>query len=145
VSVIDINGNSVTINNSDAVRSAFSRYANSANMDIFKPGRFRAFITSAAGVINQDIESGQTYIMSANGLTQAAPERLAFISADGLNIAQAYETGSNFVFSGRGWGHGVGMSQWAAQDMALLGYGYEEIIKAFYTGVSVSRLTGVAR
>jgi hypothetical protein len=41
------------------------------------------------------------------------------------------------VVFGRGWGHGVGMSQWGAYGMALRGSGYTEILEHYYTGVEV--------
>ncbi len=44
----------------------------------------------------------------------------------------------NFVFIGRGYGHGVGMSQWGMYDLAKLGYGYLDILEAYYTGASVA-------
>ncbi|MCD8509307.1 MAG: stage II sporulation protein D [Bacillus sp. (in: Bacteria)] len=37
----------------------------------------------------------------------------------------------------RGWGHGVGMSQFGAHGMAQEGYTYEEIIKHYYQGVEI--------
>ena len=42
-----------------------------------------------------------------------------------------------FVFEGSGNGHGVGLSQNGAQGMAQQGYTYEEIIKHYYTGVTI--------
>ena len=42
-----------------------------------------------------------------------------------------------FVFEGSGNGHGVGLSQNGAQGMAQQGYSYEEIIKHYYTGVTI--------
>ncbi len=44
---------------------------------------------------------------------------------------------SSFTFTGRGWGHNVGMSQWGAVAMAELGYGYRDILEFYYTGVTV--------
>lgn len=41
------------------------------------------------------------------------------------------------VFTGRGWGHGVGMSQNGAKGMADLGYSYEQILKHYYTGIEI--------
>ncbi len=38
---------------------------------------------------------------------------------------------------GKGYGHGVGMSQTGAKGMALAGHDYEEIITYYYTGVEV--------
>lgn len=37
-----------------------------------------------------------------------------------------------FVFNGRGWGHGVGMSQWGAYNMAMQGNSYKEILAYYY-------------
>jgi stage II sporulation protein D len=42
-----------------------------------------------------------------------------------------------YVFDGRGWGHGLGMSQWGAKKMAELGYTYKEILEYYYTGTKV--------
>ena len=47
---------------------------------------------------------------------------------------------SKFTFTGRGWGHGVGMCQVGAYGLARAGLSYEKILKHFYTGVSVSKL-----
>jgi stage II sporulation protein D len=45
-----------------------------------------------------------------------------------------------FTFTGNGWGHLLGMSQWGARGMAEQGYTYEQILKHYYTGVEVKRL-----
>lgn len=37
-----------------------------------------------------------------------------------------------FTFVGRGSGHGVGLSQWGAKEMADLAYQYREILKFYY-------------
>jgi hypothetical protein len=41
---------------------------------------------------------------------------------------------------GRGWGHGVGMSQWGAHGMAAAGASAAEILGHYYTGVSLGRI-----
>ncbi len=38
---------------------------------------------------------------------------------------------------GRGWGHGVGMSQWGAHGLAARGAGYLDILTHYYSGVQV--------
>lgn len=43
------------------------------------------------------------------------------------------------LFRGRGVGHGVGLSQWGAQGMALDGRSYEDILKHYYTGIDLIR------
>jgi stage II sporulation protein D len=42
-----------------------------------------------------------------------------------------------FIFDGKGYGHGLGMSQYGARKMAELGYKYDEILTYYYTGVEV--------
>ena len=40
-----------------------------------------------------------------------------------------------FTITGRGWGHGIGMSQWGAYGLAEHGKGYEAILRHYYTGI----------
>lgn len=40
----------------------------------------------------------------------------------------------------KGYGHGVGMSQYGAQGMALNGYKYDEILKYYYQGVTIKKI-----
>ena len=47
------------------------------------------------------------------------------------------EDPDNFIFVGKGWGHGVGMSQWGARDLAAKGYKAEEILDAYFTDVEI--------
>lgn len=42
-----------------------------------------------------------------------------------------------FVFEGRGYGHGVGMCQWTALDLAKKGMNYKEILAYFYPGTTI--------
>ena len=45
-----------------------------------------------------------------------------------------------FTFNGRGWGHGVGMCQVGAYGLAKQGWTYDQILKAYYTGIELTRL-----
>lgn len=47
------------------------------------------------------------------------------------------EDENNFIFVGKGWGHGVGMSQYGARDLAELGYSAEEILLAYFTDIKI--------
>ena len=47
---------------------------------------------------------------------------------------------AEFVFTGRGWGHGVGMCQVGAYGLAKQGWSAEQILKAYYTGIEVTRM-----
>jgi stage II sporulation protein D len=53
-----------------------------------------------------------------------------------------YRLPARFVFTGKGYGHGVGMSQWGAQGMALGGKSAEEILKHYYRGIEITTVGG---
>ena len=48
-----------------------------------------------------------------------------------------FERPPSLILSGRGFGHGLGMSQWGAQGMALAGHTYDEILTHYYTGIEL--------
>lgn len=49
-------------------------------------------------------------------------------------------TGSNVEIVTKGYGHGVGMSQYGALAMAKKGYNYEEILKYYFQDVEISKI-----
>jgi stage II sporulation protein D len=51
---------------------------------------------------------------------------------------QKHEAG--WLFTGRGWGHGVGLCQVGAYGMAQRGHTYREILYHYYSGVELSRV-----
>lgn len=49
--------------------------------------------------------------------------------------------GDNIIITTKGYGHGVGMSQYGAYGMALKGYKYDEILKYYYQGVEIKKIS----
>lgn len=47
------------------------------------------------------------------------------------------EDDDNFIFVGKGWGHGVGMSQYGARDLANQGYKARDILEAYFTDTAI--------
>lgn len=47
------------------------------------------------------------------------------------------EDTDEYVFSGKGYGHGVGMSQYGAMGMADAGFNYEKILKWYFTDIEI--------
>ncbi len=45
----------------------------------------------------------------------------------------------SYSFTGRGWGHGVGMCQYGAYGLGKMGVKYDAIIKHYYTGVDLTK------
>lgn len=60
----------------------------------------------------------------------------------GLNSTNFdYSIGDNtIIFNCKGYGEGVGMSQWGANVMAKDGKSYDEILKHYYTGINIGNL-----
>ena len=82
--------------------------------------------------------SPQINILSADGVKSLEVTSLVMASSKTTKVleAQTAATG-DFIFTGRGWGHGVGMSQWGAKGMADNGFTYDEIIEYYYQGTEV--------
>jgi SpoIID/LytB domain protein len=86
---------------------------------------------------------------AAGGSTAAGDLPAAHGSLGALSAPSS--TSSGFVrppaspaplyFQGGGWGHGVGLSQWGAQDMALRGSSHSQILSHYHTGSAVQTRT----
>lgn len=61
------------------------------------------------------------------------------LSLNSTNFTYEF-SGDYITFHCKGYGHGVGMSQWGANAMAKNGSNYEEILKHYYTGVEITNL-----
>ena len=63
---------------------------------------------------------------------------------DKLNLRSSFfeitKDGENVVINTKGYGHGVGMSQYGAEGMARAGYAYDQILKYYYTGVEIKKI-----
>jgi SpoIID/LytB domain protein len=58
-----------------------------------------------------------------------------------LSLPAAASAGTVFLLDGRGWGHGVGMSQWGAEGYARHGYAYQRILAHYYPGTHIAVTT----
>lgn len=67
---------------------------------------------------------------------------LDFRLAIGLNSTNFQYTiiNDDIIFATKGYGHGVGMSQWGANVMAKNGSDYSSILKHYYTGTELEEL-----
>ena len=50
------------------------------------------------------------------------------------------KTTDSVIFTTRGYGHGVVMSQYGANGMAKAGYSYQDILRHYYRGISINNL-----
>ncbi len=56
-----------------------------------------------------------------------------------INKRYSGNTVTSYTFTGRGWGHGVGMCQYGAFGMAKMGVKSTDIIRHYYTGAEVTK------
>lgn len=55
-----------------------------------------------------------------------------------------YQNGDAFIFGGRGFGHGLGLSQWGAKALADRGYNAAQILSYYYKDVTIESLPGTS-
>ena len=85
-------------------------------------------------------ESGRTIYVLINGRRVSAPALRLQLDSTVLKstlISSVELKDGRVTFTGSGYGHGVGMSQWGAYALALDGRTAEEIISWYFTGVGV--------
>lgn len=70
-------------------------------------------------------------VMKASDLSSKLGLRSTFFTLE--------QIGSTIHMTTKGYGHGVGMSQYGAQAMALSGSHYDEILKHYYQGVKIEK------
>jgi len=73
--------------------------------------------------------SGQTLITVGNASIRTPNETIYYPT-----------TPTEFTFTGNGWGHRLGMSQWGARAMAEKGFTYDQILKYYYKGIEVKKI-----
>jgi stage II sporulation protein D len=76
--------------------------------------------------------TGNTILLSGDDL-----RRLLKLPSTNFNIGLAPDT---YVLDGRGFGHGLGMSQWGARALAERGYNAAQILTYYYKDVSLDYL-----
>ncbi len=98
-------------------------------------------------LLNDGIDVDNIYNM-ANGLdlttlqyesafaALAAPATV-FVNFDVKTATATASNPENFIFVGKGWGHGVGMSQWGVLDLANAGMSGDDILETYFPGTEV--------
>ena len=60
-----------------------------------------------------------------------------------ISLPASADTDEPWIFDGGGWGHGVGLSQYGSQGMAVDGHSAEEIIDFYFSGAQVKAMETV--
>ena len=84
--------------------------------------------------------SGRAVTLDFNGIKVSAPEFRVAIGSTKMKstlIDSIEVSGQKLVIKGRGYGHGVGMSQWGAYALAKEGKKAEEIVDYYFKGIEI--------
>lgn len=84
-------------------------------------------ITGYDGIINQLGLNNSMYVVGSGGQT----------SLYSVKTQTSQVSSDTYVLNGKGSGHGIGMSQYGAKGMAEAGFSYIDILKHYYTGVTI--------
>ncbi|MCE5285503.1 MAG: SpoIID/LytB domain-containing protein [Pelosinus sp.] len=93
--------------------------------------------------LGQKGPSGRTQTLMINGNTEVAGPDFR-VALDGTKLKsmlldKVEISGDNVIFTGKGYGHGVGMSQWGAYQLAGAGKKSEEIIGHYFKNVTIEK------
>lgn len=112
-------------------RLSIEDFAGKLGIDKGKAGQIKVLEQSAGGRIKEIRIGGKTFT------GREVRERLGLPST-----GFAIRVGEDVTITATGSGHGVGMSQYGAQGMALEGYKAEDILKHYYSGITIEPYRG---
>lgn len=92
-------------------------------------------IGSTATQTSANTTSSNTTSTTSSSSTSFLPSGSQFINESYVNLSSGTVT-----LYGRGYGHGLGMSQWGAKNMADMGFTFEQILKHYYPNTEVRNI-----
>lgn len=148
VIIKDVSGNTITKSGSEFGKlfnpKFYTVVNNTSFMSNFFDVRMDQVATPEYTVLNGagqkvSVPGTNLYAVSDDGSVNVLNGNSAdfYVASSGGTSSFGKAATGTVVFDGHGWGHGVGMSQWGAYEMAAQGKSYEEIINFYYTGVEI--------
>lgn len=89
--------------------------------------------------INERTDKGTVKKITIANVNITGTELRSIFKLTSANFTITY-SGDNLNIVCKGYGHGVGMSQWGAGIMAKDGFDYKDILMHYYTGVDVNKI-----
>lgn len=132
---LSANGKKLNLGQPDNFRGALG--VNSTLFDVEETGRMT--ITDGQGAKRElPQQSGALAVVGADGQARTIGGGNLYVMDGSGNLRSATAT-AQFVISGKGWGHGLGMSQWGARGFAEQGYDYQYILQYYYKNVTIQK------
>ncbi len=83
------------------------------------------------------VAAGTVWNLDANQFRYALDRRLGWGQIKS-NLYSIQQQGNSWVFSGHGLGHGVGLCQAGAEQMAMMGFSVEKILRTYFPGTQIT-------
>jgi len=87
-------------------------------------------------IISERYPSGRVKAANVNGQNYTGRQIREMLDLQSSDFTWEVNKNKVYIFT-RGYGHGVGMSQWGAQGMAKMGKTATEILKYYYRGINL--------
>ena len=94
-------------------------------------------VVSDSGTSSVNVFGARAVTSSGTYDVTAGDSTIQIMGASDSAVITGNVPSGTFVLTGKGWGHGVGMSQEGAKGFARNGYTYDQILKHYFTGVTV--------
>ena len=93
-------------------------------------------VVNSKGTVSSQLNG--SHVLGADGSTGIISYTPASVVSSGAGTTVTFNSDSDvLIISGNGFGHGVGMSQAGAQEMAKQGFSYKDILAFYYTGIEI--------
>ncbi|WP_123041268.1 SpoIID/LytB domain-containing protein [Cohnella candidum] len=131
--------------------------ANGIPLVLKSPDSWRSALGGARSTLLSIEETGRMSVLGENGTTRELPKEAGSLqilgadgasrSADGQNVfvmdasgqARVVTPKPSFILSVKGYGHGLGMSQYGAKKLAEQGNDYRYILQYYYKNVMIEK------
>ncbi|MBC7476140.1 MAG: SpoIID/LytB domain-containing protein [Candidatus Sericytochromatia bacterium] len=133
------------ITNEDIQKTLKKEYSK----DIGKILKFEIFETTSSGRVKTLKIQGTSGIALVDGkkwrLSVKLNSTLFRVEPvdSGTTVDESIPIPTLFMFAGRGFGHGAGMSQWGSRYLAKLGKHSDDILKYYYQGTEINNMNDV--
>ncbi|PPQ48744.1 sporulation protein [Paenibacillus peoriae] len=129
---VEANGSPLKVKYPDMFRSAMGGLP-STLFDIASTGSYT--VLGADGATSHVSGTQGTQILSASGSSTSSGNGVIVMNED--RHARVIDKTQSFIFTGKGNGHGLGLSQWGANGLAEQGYDYKKILQHYYKNVDI--------
>lgn len=130
---MSVNGQTISVHSLSDYRLMFDHLP-SSRFEIENTGRYT--IQGANGQTTVHTGGGsQIYVVGAGGESSSTTSNNFQLDEQGT--VRLATSNNQFLINGKGFGHGIGLSQWGAMGFAKLGYDYVKILHYYYNGVHI--------